>query len=305
LANVAMARGDWSTAETLISEGRSQLSRIDSPEPRAFLAQLTGTIALQQGRVDEAVASLEEAIAGFRQVGAGSLPWYLGVLARADLVAGDQRALDQTVAETIAAVEALPARSLPRAPSIAQLGINAVRMGDKPAMIRWRAELEPYQGQFHWVLMDRVLGMLSLGIGDLDAALASFIDARNIAARGHILPELLRVEGELGLLSGVPSEQMDSLLSEMRTLKLADADYLQERWRSRSAPKSATPAGLSAREVEVLVLVAGGKTNREIAESLSISEKTVTNHLTHIFTKADLDNRASAAAFALRHGLVS
>ena len=50
-------------------------------------------------------------------------------------------------------------------------------------------------------------------------------------------------------------------------------------------------------------LVARGLTNREIGTRLSISEKTVSNHLTHIFSKANLDNRASAVAFALRHGL--
>ena len=65
----------------------------------------------------------------------------------------------------------------------------------------------------------------------------------------------------------------------------------------------AYPAGLSAREVEVLALVAHGLTNRQIGARLGISEKTVTNHLTHAFTKANLDNRAAAAAFALRHGL--
>jgi DNA-binding CsgD family transcriptional regulator len=65
----------------------------------------------------------------------------------------------------------------------------------------------------------------------------------------------------------------------------------------------ARPAGLSAREVEVLRLVAQGRTNREIADALSISERTVANHLTAIFTKTGVENRAGAAAFALRQGL--
>jgi DNA-binding CsgD family transcriptional regulator len=76
---------------------------------------------------------------------------------------------------------------------------------------------------------------------------------------------------------------------------------------SPTAPEAARqgslPAGLSAREAEVLALVAAGRTNREIAERLFISEKTVANHLTHAFAKAGLDNRAAAAAFAIRHGL--
>ena len=63
------------------------------------------------------------------------------------------------------------------------------------------------------------------------------------------------------------------------------------------------PAGLSEREVEVLVLVAKGRTNRAITEALFISEKTVTSHLTHIFTKLGVSSRAAATAFAYEHGL--
>ncbi|MGH9223319.1 MAG: LuxR C-terminal-related transcriptional regulator [Acidimicrobiales bacterium] len=63
------------------------------------------------------------------------------------------------------------------------------------------------------------------------------------------------------------------------------------------------PGGLSEREVEVLVLVAQGRTNRAIAEALFISEKTVTSHLTHIFTKLGVPSRAAATAFAYEHGL--
>ncbi|HRC62666.1 MAG TPA: helix-turn-helix transcriptional regulator, partial [Dehalococcoidia bacterium] len=71
----------------------------------------------------------------------------------------------------------------------------------------------------------------------------------------------------------------------------------------RAEPRAGGPAGLSAREVEVLRLIVEGKTNREIAAALVISERTVANHLAHIFTKIDADNRAAAAAFALRNGL--
>ena len=65
-----------------------------------------------------------------------------------------------------------------------------------------------------------------------------------------------------------------------------------------------TPGGLSARELEVLRLVAGGSTNREIAEALGISERTVDRHVSNIFTKLDVSSRASATAFAYEHRLV-
>jgi DNA-binding CsgD family transcriptional regulator len=63
-------------------------------------------------------------------------------------------------------------------------------------------------------------------------------------------------------------------------------------------------AGLTERELEVLRLVAEGRTNREIASQLFLSEHTVARHLTHIFTKVGVENRAGAAAYALRHGVV-
>ncbi len=67
--------------------------------------------------------------------------------------------------------------------------------------------------------------------------------------------------------------------------------------------ESTYPAGLTAREVEVLRLVTRGLTSGEIALELKISEKTVAHHLTHIFNKTSSENRAAAAAFAIRHGL--
>ena len=71
-----------------------------------------------------------------------------------------------------------------------------------------------------------------------------------------------------------------------------------------AAGRSKAPAGLTAREVEVLRLVARGKSNKAIAGELFISEKTVTSHLTHVFTKLGVTSRSEAAAFAYDHGLL-
>ncbi len=64
------------------------------------------------------------------------------------------------------------------------------------------------------------------------------------------------------------------------------------------------PGGLSPREVEVLRLLAGGAMNREIAETLGISERTVDRHVSNIYTKLDVSSRAAATAFAYQHDLV-
>jgi DNA-binding NarL/FixJ family response regulator len=87
----------------------------------------------------------------------------------------------------------------------------------------------------------------------------------------------------------------------------AEADRVSERLRrlprQPGVDRMEYPAGLSAREVQVLRLVAGGMSNRRIAKELALSEKTVANHLTNIFNKTGVDNRASATAFAVRRGL--
>jgi DNA-binding CsgD family transcriptional regulator len=62
--------------------------------------------------------------------------------------------------------------------------------------------------------------------------------------------------------------------------------------------------GVTPREVEVLRLIAQGKTNRAIAGELDISEKTIARHVSNIFTKLDLSTRTAATAYAFTHHLV-
>jgi HD-GYP domain-containing protein (c-di-GMP phosphodiesterase class II) len=64
------------------------------------------------------------------------------------------------------------------------------------------------------------------------------------------------------------------------------------------------PAGLTAREVEVLCLLARGMSNKQIAAQLVITPKTAANHVEHIYTKIGATNRATASLFAMQHGLL-
>ncbi|MEV6397212.1 helix-turn-helix transcriptional regulator, partial [Streptomyces sp. NPDC051907] len=63
------------------------------------------------------------------------------------------------------------------------------------------------------------------------------------------------------------------------------------------------PGRLTEREVQVLRLVAAGRTNRSIAVELVISEHTVARHLNNIFAKLDVSSRSAATAYAFTHGL--
>ena len=77
--------------------------------------------------------------------------------------------------------------------------------------------------------------------------------------------------------------------------------------RVEALSKTATtsvPGGLTAREVEILRLLAAGRTNRAIAATLVISEKTVARHVSNIFSKLGLSSRSAATAYAYQQGLV-
>ena len=69
------------------------------------------------------------------------------------------------------------------------------------------------------------------------------------------------------------------------------------------ASPSSFPAGLSAREAEVLELVAKGLTNNQVADELFISPRTINRHLTSIYHKLGVSSRAAATRFALEHDL--
>ena len=79
---------------------------------------------------------------------------------------------------------------------------------------------------------------------------------------------------------------------------------LREQVQSRPAQAPAYPDGLTQREVEVLRLIAAGKTDREIAEELVIAEGTVRRHVSNIYAKIDATNRAEATRYALQKDLL-
>ncbi len=72
----------------------------------------------------------------------------------------------------------------------------------------------------------------------------------------------------------------------------------------RTPRRVAGPAGLTAREIDVLRLIARGLSTKQVADRLVISRKTVANHVEHIYAKIGTTNRASAALFATQHGLL-
>ena len=80
---------------------------------------------------------------------------------------------------------------------------------------------------------------------------------------------------------------------------------LQERITSRPRPALPYPGGLTQREVEVLGLIALGRSNQEIAAELVLSLRTVERHISNIYRKISARGRADATAYGLGHDLVN
>jgi DNA-binding NarL/FixJ family response regulator len=101
-------------------------------------------------------------------------------------------------------------------------------------------------------------------------------------------------------------EAAAQLRAEVRAGRLdgAAADAVLQAAGHRLPRRREALAGLTAREVEVLILLARGLSNRQIAERLVITPKTAGNHVEHIYAKIGASSRAAAAMFAVRHGLL-
>lgn len=147
------------------------------------------------------------------------------------------------------------------------------------------------------------LGKLDDAEADLAAALAS---SRAQVASPFVVEAAVELAGVLAQRAG-PGEpaRAAGLLDEAGRLAgdLGMAPFVTRVQRLRPALGLArsTPTPLSAREAQVAQLVARGMTNREIAGTLVLSERTAENHVQHILTKLGFDNRSQIAAWAVKH----
>ena len=127
----------------------------------------------------------------------------------------------------------------------------------------------------------------------------SLFEAIKSGAQGYLLKNL-KPDALFEMLEGV--SRGEGPISGRMAAKILEEFSLQARPQS---PTAITLDGLTAREVEVLKLVAEGATNREIASSLFIAENTVRNHLKNILVKLHLRNRTQAAVYAAHKGLTA
>jgi DNA-binding CsgD family transcriptional regulator len=219
-------------------------------------------------------------------------------------------AIDRVMAE--------PTRGRQRAEVFAAAVEIFLASGDLPAARRAADELKAVAGELNsdWLraMAASAGGAVHLADGAPRQALAPLRDALTVwddlnapyqAALVRVL--LGRACHALGDADGARME-WDAAARVFRECGAAPALAAVDALTCRSSAVSHTPTaagGLTSRELEVLRLIARGKTNREIARELEISEKTVARHASNIFTKLDLSTRAAATAYAFTHRLMS
>jgi DNA-binding NarL/FixJ family response regulator len=245
-------------------EGYRQASRWGR-EPQPGLALLR----LAQGQLAAAQAAIRRALdeASDRHDRCRLLP----AVTEIALAAGDLPAAEEAAGELSRAAEELDAPLL-RAAAASARGAVLLGRGDarsalaelRSAFAAWQDLEAPYEA----ARAREGIGLACRALGDQDSAAMELDAARWAFRRLGAATDLARVE----------------------------------------APGAAAPAGpaggLTAREVEVLRLVATGRTNRAIAAELVLSERTVDRHVSNIFTKLGVPSRAAATAWAYEHGLV-
>jgi DNA-binding CsgD family transcriptional regulator len=316
-ATRALLDGRFIQAGELIEQGLAVGRRAGDQAVMNYYTGVIATLRFMQGRYDELVELLRDAAARFPAM----------VVFRTSLAAalaeagrGDQARVEveRVAAGELAAVPRDPAWTF----SLANLAVACYHLADAETAVKLSGLLEPYASRN--VVTGRVgaiclgpaayfLGLLDLTAGLPEQALCRFEHAAELAGRMGARPmTAMSREGQARALLalGRPGDrqQAAALLDEVTaTARVLGIRGLGERAAAlrvaaTSSPPPA-PGGLTGREVEVLRLIAAGHSNRAIAQVLFISPNTVLHHVSSIFVKLGVANRAEAAAYAARRGL--
>jgi DNA-binding CsgD family transcriptional regulator/tetratricopeptide (TPR) repeat protein len=323
LARIKSSRGDFEAAADLLEKGLSTYRRVGDRQHLNAVLNNLGLTQMRRGRFQEARGLFEESLVLKRELGddlgvAGTLH-NLGVLAARE---GDGNAAARLQNESLAIARRLGNQRL-MASALIELGRVRLTEGDDTSA---RARLTEALQLAHDVGDKPRTAECLEAVAGVIAATSLSRDTTRLCAAAEVLRELSgtplppdqqdshsRVISQLQ--RRLSADTFDAAWAEGRTmpasevidLALALAAGLAEpsSGEAPSPPAGAPyPAGLSAREVEVLRLVALGKSNQQIADELVISMNTVIRHVSNILRKTDANNRAEAAVFATRHGLV-
>jgi DNA-binding NarL/FixJ family response regulator len=296
-AEAASLRGAWPEAEAEASRASRELGFNPRVAARAFYE--TGEVRRRVGNL----AGAEDAFARAHELGVQPQPG----LALLRLAQGRPDAALQALRVAVAHE---PAGRPRRARLLAAQVEVALAAGELDVARQASRELDEIAGRLGMPALDAAAatsgGALRLAGGDLPRALERL---RAALATWQEL-RLPYETAQARLLYGAALRRAGSEEDALLELRAALAAF-ERLGAAGDAAKAAAllgereelPRGLTTREAEVLRLVAAGKTNREIAAALLISEHTVARHLQNIFAKLDVSSRSAATAFAFEHGL--
>ena len=311
-ATLALAEGRFEAAEAAAEEGL-QIGTDLHPGAAGVYGLQMFVIRRAQGRLGEVAPILEMAakradLGGVWRPGLAVLSAELG---RID----DARAQFETIAAD--GFGALPRDALWPA-TVSFLAEVCIAVADVARAEELYTAMKEFEGENLMVGLtiglgpaDRLLGGLAGVLGrDADAD-RHFEAAIDLAERSEAPPWLAETRADFArYLARAGQPQRAGRLAHASLVAAENLGMvaLAERCRAlATAPAAAVPElpdGLSAREVDVLRLVAAGRSNREIGEALHISGNTAANHVRAILQKTNCANRAEAAAYAARTGLL-
>ncbi len=297
-AEVARLRGAWPEAEAEAERACDELLAVDPGIAAAAFLQLA-EIRRRQGDL----AGAEAAYGRAHELGEDPQPG----LAMLRLAQGKIGAARAAIAASLgAAGPALPHRARLHAANVEiALADGSIEDAGGSAAELGRIAEETRTPAFAAQAADAA-GSVALASGDVDGALARLREACTTwqelrlpyeASRARV--RFARALAAAGDEEGATLELRAALAGFERLGALRDAGEVA----SLLGTPGALPAGLTPREAEVLRLVASGKTNRDIAVELVISEHTVGRHLQNLYAKLGVSSRSAATAYAFEHGL--
>jgi ATP/maltotriose-dependent transcriptional regulator MalT len=299
-SQVLQAQGAWAEAAIEAERARQRLS--DPVHPALGLA------FYQQGelhRLRGELAAAERAYRAASRQGREPVPGFALVRLAQGKVEGAVAAVRRMVEESHGRLARPPVLAAAVEILLAAGEIEAARRaGDELA-----ASADAVAAPLLRAVADYATGSVLLAEGALPAALASLRRACTGWRELEMPYEVARARVQIALACRALGDH------DGAALELDAARVTFERLGARpdlarvaelaGSPGPPRPAPLTDRECEVLRLVASGRTNREIASALVISEHTVARHLQNMFVKLGLSSRAAATAYAYEHGLVS
>ncbi|MEO5941592.1 MAG: LuxR C-terminal-related transcriptional regulator, partial [Candidatus Limnocylindrales bacterium] len=311
-ARLVARRGAPADARRLLDA--IERDRLD-PDLAIFLAVVTSEVALLDGRPDDALATVADAIERFGPT--GDVVWGVplvafGLRAAAEVAEARRAAHDEV---SLAEVRAAAAFLRDAAGILSDLVITA---SGAAWLATAKAETARLDGRVDPEPWARAIDAWDVARDAAEAAYARFRFAetalRQEGVKAAVGPELQAAwRAALSLGAPVLQAAIEVLARRARIALVAEAPGgavpVEDETGAPAAAGRTRPAarpthGLSAREIEVLRLVAAGRSNGEIGDLLFITRKTAGVHVTHILDKLGVSNRVEAAMAAARLGLI-